>query len=160
MPKVSSKSVTCSANKGATENADHNSEREEVKLLSPAVNPGSQHWMTVSGAAWLASVRAWMHAAEVKQASHPAGNQCLELQHTVVCLCCAVPCCAVLRFAVLRFAVLRYAVLCRCTHDTVAFCLPFRAAMKKWPAINQQLFKGDVQQTCQTTEASSGCMHC
>ncbi|KAL0032746.1 hypothetical protein WJX79_007172 [Trebouxia sp. C0005] len=37
---VDVKSAEGSANKGATENADHNSEREEVKLLSPAVNPG------------------------------------------------------------------------------------------------------------------------
>ena len=31
---------SCSADKGTTENADHDSGTEEVKLLSPAVNPG------------------------------------------------------------------------------------------------------------------------
>jgi len=32
--------VSCSADKGTTENAEHDSGMEEVKLLSPAVNPG------------------------------------------------------------------------------------------------------------------------
>ena len=99
--------VTCSANKGTTETVDHDSGTEQVKLLSPAVNPGEP--------ALDDSVRCRMAGICEGLDACGRGEVCLPLSWTSMmpaATYCLVPCCAVLRCAVLRCAALCCAALC------------------------------------------------
>ena len=99
--------VTCSADKGTTETVDHDSGTEEVKLLSPAVNPGEP--------ALDDSVRCRMAGICEGLDACGRGELCLPLSWTSMMRAatyCLVPCCAVLCCSVLCCAVLCCVVLC------------------------------------------------